>query len=121
MSSLSSLDTSSSVYPPAQLLNWVYLSLQEQQQQQQQQGQDAPQLIGHGGHHGPNNQVGTSEWGILVKLRCGEGNMGRGAVTASCYICEKIVVKCCTSSPGTSGEPDKPSTHTPQPGQFPDE
>ncbi|XP_019620009.1 PREDICTED: zinc finger CCHC domain-containing protein 24-like isoform X2 [Branchiostoma belcheri] len=57
MSSLSSLDTSSSVYPPAQLLNWVYLSLQEQQQQQQQQqGQDAPQLIGHGGHHGPNNQ-----------------------------------------------------------------
>ncbi|XP_076459873.1 zinc finger CCHC domain-containing protein 24-like [Babylonia areolata] len=31
MSSLSSLDTSASVYQPAQLLNWVYLTLADQQ------------------------------------------------------------------------------------------
>lgn len=31
MSSLSNLDTSASVYQPAQLLNWVYLTLADQQ------------------------------------------------------------------------------------------
>lgn len=32
MASLATIDSSSSVYPPAQLLNWVYLTLADQNQ-----------------------------------------------------------------------------------------
>ncbi|XP_069096286.1 zinc finger CCHC domain-containing protein 24 [Pleurodeles waltl] len=39
MSLLSAIDSSASVYQPAQLLNWVYLSLQDSHQQHQQQQQ----------------------------------------------------------------------------------
>ncbi|XP_069467127.1 zinc finger CCHC domain-containing protein 24 [Ambystoma mexicanum] len=43
MSLLSAIDSSASVYQPAQLLNWVYLSLQDSHQQQQQHQQQQHQ------------------------------------------------------------------------------
>lgn len=97
MSLLSAIDTSAaSVYQPAQLLNWVYLSLQDTHQQQQQAASafDAfrpeppaaqhPQELAYPGKGTPpelasSSALGSSYLNSFFQLQRNEVSQGGGA------------------------------------------